>query len=252
MACILNFSMKIFLAGSGCHKLWINENFFDFYKLDSYHHIAKEEIKHINKYKLFMLDSGAFSYINGKNTNNVDWDEYIESYAEFINNHNIKLFMELDIDSVVGIKEVERLRNKLERLTNKQCIPVWHKSRGKDYWLKMIKEYDYVAIGGIVTKEIKPSEYKYFHWFIQQAHKNNCKVHGLGFTNLKGIREYKFDSVDSTSWLSGNRFGVVHRFNGKTIEKISKQPGQRVKATEVAINNFREWVKFQKYADRYL
>ena len=60
--------------------------------------------------------------INGKNTNNVDWDEYIESYAEFINNHNIKLFMELDIDSVVGIKEVERLRNKLERLTNKQCI----------------------------------------------------------------------------------------------------------------------------------
>lgn len=113
-----------------------------------------------------MLDSGAFSYINGKNTNNVNWDEYIESYAEFINNHNIKLFMELDIDSVVGIKEVERLRNKLERLTNKQCIPVWHKSRGKDYWLKMIKEYDYVAIGGIVTKEIKPSEYKYFHWFI--------------------------------------------------------------------------------------
>lgn len=113
-----------------------------------------------------MLDSGAFSYINSKNTNNVNWDEYIESYAEFINNHNIKLFMELDIDSVVGIKEVERLRNKLERLTNKQCIPVWHKSRGKDYWLKMIKEYDYVAIGGIVTKEIKPSEYKYFHWFI--------------------------------------------------------------------------------------
>ena len=252
MACILNFSMKIFLAGRGYHKLWINENFFDFYKLDSYHYIAKEEIKHINKYKLFMLDSGAFSYINGKNTNNVNWDEYIESYAEFINNHNIKLFMELDIDSVVGIKEVERLRNKLERLTNKQCIPVWHKSRGKDYWLKMIKEYDYVAIGGIVTKEIKPSEYKYFHWFIRQAHKNNCKVHGLGFTNLKGIREYKFDSVDSTSWLSGNRFGAVHKFNGKTIEEISKQPGQRVKATEVAINNFREWVKFQKYADRYL
>ena len=48
---------------------------------------------------------------------------------------------------------------------------VWHKSRGKDYWLKMIKEYDYVAIGGIVTKEIKPSEYKYFHWFIRQATK---------------------------------------------------------------------------------
>jgi len=182
----------------------------------------------------------------------VNWDKYIESYAKFINNHNVKLFMELDIDSVVGIKEVERLRNKLERLTNKQCIPVWHRSRGKEYWLRMIKEYDYVAIGGIVTKEIKSSEYKYFHWFIQQAHKNNCKVHGLGFTNLKGIKEYKFDSVDSTSWLSGNRFGAIYKFNGKTMEKISKQPGQRAKTTDAAMNNFKEWVKFTIYADKYL
>jgi len=58
--------MKIFLAGSGWHKLWVDENFFDFYRLESYHYIAKEEIKHINKYKSFILDSGAFSYLNGK------------------------------------------------------------------------------------------------------------------------------------------------------------------------------------------
>ena len=240
------------MAGSGWHKIWVNENYFDFYRLESYHYIAKEEIKHINKYRLFILDSGAFSYLNGKNTNNVNWDEYIEDYAKFINNHNVKLFIELDIDSVVGIKEVERLRNKLERLTNKQCIPVWHKSRGKDYWLKMIKEYDYVAIGGLVTREIKPSEYKYFHWLISKAHENNCKVHGLGFTNLKGIEEYNFDSVDSTSWISGNKFGSVYRFNGRTMEKVSKQPGQRVITQKTIRNNFKEWVKFSIYADKYL
>lgn len=243
--------MKLYLAGQNGHP-WINDNFFDFYRLESYHNIAKKEIKYINNYKSFLLDSGAFSYMNGATGNGVDWDKYIEDYANFINKHNIKLFMELDIDSVVGIKQVERLRVKLEKLTNKKCIPVWHKSRGKDYWLKLVKEYNYVAIGGIVTKEITSKEYKYFNWFIDTAKKENCKVHALGFTNLKGLTKYPFYSVDSTSWLSGNRFGGVYLFDGQTLKKQNKPEGKRVLNKKVAEHNFKEWIKFQKYADKYL
>lgn len=243
--------MKLYLAGQNGHP-WINDNFFDFYRLESYHNIAKKEIKYINNYKSFLLDSGAFSYMNGATGNGVDWDKYIEDYANFINKHNIKLFMELDIDSVVGIKQVERLRVKLEKLTNKKCIPVWHKSRGKDYWLKLVKEYNYVAIGGIVTKEITSKEYKYFNWFIDTAKKENCKVHALGFTNLKGLTKYPFYSVDSTSWLSGNRFGGVYLFDGETLQKKNKPEGKKVLNKKTAIHNFKEWIKFQKYADKYL
>jgi hypothetical protein len=59
-----------------------------------------------------------------------------------------------------------------------------------------------------------------------------------------------FDSVDSTAWTTGNRFGAVYRFTGTTIEKLGKKPGQWFKDSRaVAINNFNEWVKFQKYAE---
>jgi len=116
----------------------------------------------------------------------------------------------------------------------------------------MCKEYDYIAIGGIVTQEIKRTEYDVFIPLLKIAKKNNAKVHGLGFTNLKGMEKYKFHSVDSTSWLSGNKFGSVYLFNGKTMVKQNKSPGQRVKTKETGIHNFNEWVKFSKYAENNL
>lgn len=240
--------MKIYLAGSGHVSMWLNENFTDFYRLESYQNISNQERKRVNEYKNFILDSGAFTYLNGA-SGNVNWEQYVNNYANFIIKYKVKNFIELDIDPIVGIKEVERLRAKLEDKVGKQSIPVWHKSRGKQYWLDMIKKYDYVAIGGIVTREIKPSEYKFFHWLLAEAKKQNCKVHGLGFTNLKGLEEYDFYSVDSTSWLSGNRFGSIYKFNGKTMLKFDKPDGMRVKTNATAKNNFYEWVKFANYKE---
>ncbi len=241
--------MRVYLAGSG--DISIKTGFFDYYRLESFYYVTKKDEPLIHKYKDFLLDSGAFTFMNNSKTN-IDWDEYVKQYASFINRHDIEHFFELDIDVLVGINEVERLRYKLEKLTNRQCIPVWHKSRGKDYWLKMVKDYSYVAIGGIVTREIKPSEYKYFTWFLNEAKKENCKVHGLGFTNLTGLHKYPFYSVDSTSWLSGNRFGSVSYFNGETIITKNKEQGQRVKTNKVARHNFYEWIKFAEYAEKYL
>lgn len=206
----------------------------------------------IPRLKNFMLDSGAFTFMTS-HKGKVDWNDYLQKYADFINKNDVKLFYELDIDSIVGYEKVVEMRKWLEAATGKQPIPVWHKSRGKEEFLKMCDEYDYVAIGGIVSKEITRQEYKYFPWFIKEAHKRGAKIHGLGFTNLEGIQKYHFDSVDSTSWTTGNRFGAIYRFNGRTMEKFSKKEGQRLKDSRaVAINNFNEWVKFQRYAETNL
>lgn len=270
--------MKIYLVGAGCHGWgktvisnfmkvylagnapWRENGIYDKsvienkpYILESFYYV-KEQGEWIIKmrpfFKDFLLDSGAFTYLNGAKKN-VNWDKYIEEYADFINKHKIDLFIELDIDSVVGIKEVERLRNKLENLTGKKSIPVWHKSRGLEYWKKITKEYDYVAIGGIVTQEIKRSEYDVFYPLLKIATLNKCNVHGLGFTNMDGLKKYKFYSVDSTAWLYGNRGGFLYKFNGKGIDKISPK-NLRLKGKEGAIHNFTEWVKFSKYAEQNL
>lgn len=199
----------------------------------------------------FMLDSGAFTFhMKGRH---VDWDEYIARYAEFINKHDINLFFELDIDNLVGYDKVLQMRRELERMTDKPCIPVWHKSRGKEAFIQMCKDYDYVAIGGIVSKEITKPEYKYFPWFIDTAHKYGAKIHGLGFTNLADLPKYHFDSVDSTSWTAGNKFGTIYQFNGKTLVKYDRPEGTRLSdARTVGLHNFTEWVKFQQYAKTHL
>lgn len=208
----------------------------------------------IKDFGSFLLDSGAFTFMSNT-SGTVDFDKYVEDYAQFINKWNVERFFELDIDSVVGLKEVERLRFKLEQMTGKKPIPVWHRTRGKEYFIKMCENYPYVAIGGIVTKEIPIKKYEMlFPWFIQQAHKRGVKIHGLGYTNLKGLQKYRFDSVDSTAWLYGNRGGFVYRFNMNNglMEQISVPSGTKLKSKEAAVYNFNEWVRFQKYARVHL
>lgn len=76
--------------------------------LESFYSIKKNDeiIKMIPSFKSFMLDSGAFSFMQGKGTN-VDFYSYLERYIDFVKRNNIKLFYELDIDSVVGYEKVK-------------------------------------------------------------------------------------------------------------------------------------------------
>lgn len=223
--------------------------------LESFYYVDDWIIKLIPLLNKFMLDSGVFTLAYGSGEK-VDFDSYTDRYIEFINANKIKLFFEMDIDDLAGLPKAEELRRRIERGTGKQPIPIFHKNRGKDYFIDMCKNYPYVAIGGIAGKGnmTKRKEYMpYFKWFIDTAHKHGAKIHGLGFTDLKALEMFNFDSVDSTSWTTGNRFGSVYRFNGRTMEKYDKKQGQRLADSRaVAINNFNEWVKFQQYARHHL
>ena len=227
--------------------------------LESFYYVNEWTEKFIPRFGKFLLDSGAFTYVGTRKDARVDWIDYVDRYADFINRNNVDLFFELDIDKLIGYRDVLKLRKRLEMKTGKQCIPVWHKTRGKDDFINMCKEYPYVSIGGLVgaggagATAYSASLQKYFPWFIDTAHKHGAKIHALGFTNLKGLEKYHFDSVDSTSWTSGNRFGVVHVFTGKTMIQKKRKPNERMVNThELALYNFNEWVKFQRYAEKYL
>lgn len=259
--------MRIYLAGEGIHPYdeFLNEaqqkmvtditSFKDFNILESYWDLQSNErtMELLINCGSYLIDSGAFTFLKAKRDSICDWDDYIERYADFINRWKVEKFFELDIDSIVGIKDVERLRKKLEKLTNRQSIPVWHFNRGKQYFIDLAKDYPYIALGGIALKEIPLNTFeKYFPWFIDTAHSNGTKIHGLGYTRIKGLSQYHFDSVDSTAWLYGNRAGYIYKFhpeNGE-MEQIDKKEGTRLKPRMVALHNFVEWVKLGKYAQK--
>lgn len=245
--------MKIYLAGEHTVKngskclSWENLNI-----LESYYYANKNPNipRLISNCGNFLLDSGAFTFIRGSHKKIINWSEYTQNYAEFINRYDVELFFELDIDSIVGIEKVEYYRNMLESLTGKKPIPVWHKSRGKQYFINMCKKYSYIAIGGLITDGFSTKQFeKYIPWFINTAHKNGAKIHGLGYTSLKGIHKYHFDSVDSTAWLYGNRVGYLYRFNPVTGNFNKYKGSGRLKSEKGALFNFNEWIKFLKYAE---
>ena len=201
----------------------------------------------------FLLDSGAFSYMSGAKCTKESLMEYLDRYIDFINKYNVKYFFELDVDTIFGIDFVEKLRRKLENGTGKQCIPVWHKIRGIDYWKRMVSQYKYIAVGGLAIKDIKEKEYPLIKKMVDFANIRGVKVHGLGFTKTKILEKekWKFYSVDSSSWLSSAARGQkLQIFKNGYIKNVDMEKKKvKAKINKMAEFNFLEWCKYQRYMD---
>lgn len=247
--------MRIFLActSSACNKedkdtfykenkpLYVLETFFSGEK-------SCKDALNIVGVDNFLLDSGAFSYMSGAKCTKESLLIYLDKYIEFINKYKIKYFFELDVDTIFGIEFVEMMRKKLEKETGRQCIPVWHKGRGIEYWKKMVANYKYIAIGGLVF-HVKKQEWPLIKKMVDYAYAKGVKVHGLGFTKTQELDNYKFYSVDSSSWLSyASRGQKLCYFNGKCIKiKDIDKGNKKANITKMAGFNFKEWIKYQKY-----
>lgn len=223
--------------------------------LESFYYIKEKFMDYYLSRDFFIMDSGAFTFRESKKGASGSFSDYMDftlRYADFIKKYNIQYFFEMDIDTIVGLKHVEELRCLLEARTGKRCIPVWHIERGKEYFINMCKKYPYVAIGGIAggTNQQYANYQKYFPWFIKTAHQYDAKIHGLGFTP-SNLHQYRFDSVDSSSWTSGSRYGQLHQFNGHGIRYINP-PKKRIARSADADNyNFLEWCAYQRFLERF-
>lgn len=200
----------------------------------------------------FLLDSGAFSFMSGAQCSKQSIMGYADRYIQFINEYHIKRFFEIDVDTIFGIEFVENLRRRIEVQTGRKSIPVWHKSRGIEYWKRMVDQYEYVAIGGLVF-HTKKSEMPFIKKMVTYAKSKGVKVHGLGFTKTKELREWDWYSVDSSAWTKAAALGQRrHDFNGQYIEsqKICGN-GFKVDLEKLICHNGLEWCKYQRYMRRY-
>lgn len=220
------------------------------YVLESFYYFRPFQKPLIKSADLFLLDSGAFTFMNGAK-GKVNWNEYISKYIAFINENDVDHFFELDIDAIVGYEEVKRIRAKIERETSKKTIPVWHKSRGIEEFKRLVNDYDYIAIGGFAIKHIKRNEYPIIRKMVRYAYDNGTKVHGLGFTP-KDVTKYKFYSVDSTTWLSCRRFGSFFKYSNGQMKMITpaNHGTRKDKQREIELITLNEWIKYQKYLSR--
>lgn len=246
--------MKVFLAGTGLLKNYPEEFKKSKYILESFYSIQEWQIPLIKTMDCFLLDSGAFTFMNSNKK--TSFDAYIDRYIDFINRNNIELFFELDVDSVIGYENVKKLTSRLEKETGKKSIPVWHLSRGIDNFYRMCDEYEYAAIGGFVTKEIQRKKYGAIPYLIQEAHKRKCKLHGLGFTSTSYYDKIRFDSVDSTTWNVGGKYGNICLFDSKIGMRQNyyayNNNKRCINQKELMTYNWNQWIQYQRFAEKHL
>ena len=117
--------MRLCLAGTFPSEKIVRANRPE-YVLESFYYIKPWQIEEMPKWKMFLLDSGAFTFMHGIEASSkpVDWNGYLSRYIAFINRYGIENFFELDVDAIIGYDAVKRMRTQLEAETGKQSIPV--------------------------------------------------------------------------------------------------------------------------------
>lgn len=195
----------------------------------------------------FMLDSGAFTFMNSGRE--VHWKSYVDEYISFINKYDIKYFIELDLYGVLGVNKTEKIRKYIEHHTGKKPIPVYHGTMPVSYFRKLCEGYPYVAISATGTLESSrwTRNTKALKQIIKIGHSYGTKLHGLGYTRMSNINnpEVLFDSIDSTSWLSGCRFGIWYNLrNNKIVKKNCSNMG--ITKNQFNKHNAKVWVDKQK------
>lgn len=195
--------------------------------------------------KNILVDSGAFSLFNSSKKK-VNFDKYLKQYMNFIGKSDtpaVQGYFELDIDSLVGYDTVLDYRSNLLEVSDK-IIPVWHKRLGVNEYKRMVNDFDYVAIGGIVSKEIKPEE---LPKFVKYAHNRGVKFHALGLTSPKWLDRVPFDSVDSLSWFR-TRFGSQYYFkDGKVSYRKVSSKYLKDNYAKIDAYSYLNHIKFQEY-----
>lgn len=172
----------------------------------------------------FMLDSGAFTYhIEAeKNPEKLPKpDAYFDEYLEFIEEYQevFDVVVEFDIDDVfegVTLEMVDRWTNKLLETSPalaSKTMPVYHGRRGK-LWLRDWCLDTRSPLMGIGSEDVDVVVET-----INYGHYAGKYIHGFGQTQVKTLlTKTNYDSVDSTTWLNGDKFGTTYIFeNGKFI-----------------------------------
>lgn len=246
--------MKIYLAGEAYGRKIFPKVNFNFNRLETFWNVFNNSHveKDVSKYKDFLLDSGAFTFIMAAKKGakmKVDIDYFTDAYIDYINANNLDRFFEMDVDSVLGYEKVKKLRAKIEARTGKQTIPVFHMNRGKEEFIAHCKDYSYIAIG-IAGKDVAWGDSRAFSAFVLKAKEYGTKVHGLGITGMKSLESVPFYSVDSSAWTAGNRYKGMHIFDGKRIIAAKNLEKKKIVDHEgLALHNLKQWIAFAEYAN---
>ena len=231
--------MKLFLASADDHgHIRLIKSAKHPYYLTSYYihrkSFSESWLKWYNETKHgdWIMDSGLFTMMFGAGKDQTytedDLLNYTYKYLKDLKSINYNNYIvEMDVHKVLGLDSLKRFRKIFkDNYDIDKTIYVWHIEEGEKGFIELCKTYPYIALSipefRIVLKGKNTIERK-VKQLIRLANKinPNIKIHLLGCTQQNLMEQKGYYSCDSTSWISGGRYGQGTIFNGNNIQSQS-------------------------------
>lgn len=164
-----------------------------------------------DNYRL-IIDSGAFTAWNSGHSISLD------DYCRFLDSiEHLRPFNAVQLD-VFGEPEAT-YQNLLEmRRRGYDVMPVFTRGDTLERLNEFYEMTNYIMFGGIV---IGGQNQNYVKWFLENN--RGRMAHWLGFVDMDFIKHYRPESVDSSSWNSGARYGNLSLYvGGGKIKNFNK------------------------------
>ena len=181
-----------------------------------------------SQYKHYILDSGLFTLMFGSHKGKKDeayLDKWYECLTEYVLHEGYKgTVVEVDCQKVLGTEKAWQYREQMKNKMPNRIINVFHLEDGQEGLDRMIEFSNYIAISVPELRFMNKKEYLYRLASYIKNKKPSIDIHLLGFTEKTNLEKLKFcSSCDSSSWISGVRYGEVETLAGKGhIRNIKK------------------------------
>lgn len=191
--------------------------------LVSYHYLKKQPKdkirERLSKFDFVMLDSGAFTFIQRMNNGEVvppeEIRQFTHGYLDFCEQMSDCFNWVVEMDVADRVSEEFYFAQQQEFLERGiRVLPVihgkpleWYREHG---WFE---KFDAMAIAGRLTGGVRGTLIPY----LNECRKHNIIVHGLAATDTSSVERMPYFSCDSTTWLSGGKFGSTYIFKNGTL-----------------------------------
>ena len=225
------------------YRLYSCFPFIDKKKIDDNFELSQNHIIRIQESEMnhVIQDSGLFTLMFGAGKNRVVNHDYLldwqDKLIKFVLQNNLKCTcVEIDCQKLLGVEEAWFFRERMKRLLPNRQINVFHYEDGKYGFDRLIEFSDYIAISVPELRILKSKTYKTDAVKLAEyckKKKPSIDIHMLGCTEFTMLKDLTFcTTCDSTSWLSGVRYGYfndgkkqghINTFKKEIVEERMRQ-----------------------------
>lgn len=170
------------------------------------------------------LDSGAHSWYNANLRGLAKKDyaavydsetfwSYVDKYCTYLKDNKDLFDTYVNVDVIFDPRRTRRVQRYMEEEYGLSPMPVYHFGEDLIYLKMYMDNYEYIGIGGLGQEVPKTGFVRYadriFRLLCDDKGRPLRKLHGFAMTSPELMLRYPWHSVDSTSWLVGEKFGLV-------------------------------------------